>query len=285
MPKKTGASPAVTFASASRVVSSAPSLVTPGVPGIPAPVVLEAQLEAGGLQGALPDADAIAFTEALALAAVGAQDRAARVAALVKAGIASKLADRDRLAALEKANREAVDESSEINTAIEAGIVEADRLLALQVKANKRKIAKAAAATLAATLAEAARVEALRLAEAGKGTDGESSDDVEIFVPPPPSARELALLKGSAKPLKVVAGIPSAEDIAALKEEIAQKERLKEYELLQRRSALLNGAAPSVPHETGGGRYSKCRLVYSHILLFPSWKDQARGPGGSRGQQ
>ena len=91
--------------------------------------------------------------------------------------------------------------------------------MALQNKASKRKIAKATSATLAeAARVEALRVEALRLAAAGKTTDGESSDDVEIipFAPPPPSARELAALgKGSAKPLKVVTGMPTAEDVAS----------------------------------------------------------------------
>ena len=249
--KKIAASPAVTPASAGRVVPpalllekavsnglSAPTVVIPGVPGTSAPLALEAQPEVRGLGGDLPDAEAIAFAEAQALAAIEAQARAARVAALVKSGLAQKLAERDRLAAIEKANREAVDEISEINTAIEAGIVEADRLLALQDKANKRKIAKAASAALVeAARVEALRVEALRLAAAGKVTDGESCDDVEIipFIPPPPSARKLALLGKSS--VKVVTGIPTAEDVAALKNAVAQKELVKEYELLLHRNA------------------------------------------------
>ena len=190
------------------------------------------------------EAEALAASEALA-----AQNKAARIADKVKSGLALKLAERANQAAIEKANREAVDELGEVNAAIQAGLVESDRLAALQDKANKRKVAKAASAALV----EAARVEALRLAAAGKITDVESGDEVVIipFAPPPPSARELALLgKGSTKPLRVVTGRPTAEDVAALKAVVAQKELMKEFELLQRRDALLSVVAPAV---TGGG--------------------------------
>ena len=105
----------------------------------------------------------------------------------------------------------------------------------------------------------------LRLAAFRKETDGESDGEVVIipaFVPPPPSARELAALgKGKVKSPKVVTGMPSAEDVAALKAVVAQKELLKEFELLQRRDALLSG--------TGGVCYSKYCLVYSHTFLPP----------------
>ena len=121
--KKIAASPAVIPASAGRVVPSAPTVVIPSVPGSSAalaPSVLEVVPEVGRLGSEPLDPEAIAFAEAQAIAVSEAQARVERVAALVKAGIASKLAERDRLAALEKANREAVYESSEINTAIEA---------------------------------------------------------------------------------------------------------------------------------------------------------------------
>ena len=222
----------------------------PGIPLLP---------QASGRDGVLPDEEAIAFAEALALAA---QSRAARVAALVREGVTSKLAERERLAAIEKASREAAAESSEINAAIEAEIAEADRVLALKDRATKRKAQKAAQseAAYAARIAD----EALRLAAFRKETDGESDDEVVMmpaFVPPPPSARELALLgKGRVKTPKPVVGMPTAEDVATLKAVVVQKEILKEYELLQRRDALLSGAnTPFDPHAaavTGGGRYS-----------------------------
>ena len=202
------------------------------------------------------EADALAASEALA-----AQTKAARIAAMVKSGLASKLAERANLAAIDKANREAVDELSEISADIQAGLVEADRVSALQDKANKRRAAKAASAALAESArVEELRVETLRLEAAGKITDVESGDEVVIipFAPPPPSARELALLgRGSTKPPRAVTGIPTAEDVAALKAVVAQKELMKEFELLQRRDALLSVVAPAV---TGGGLL--CQMLF-----------------------
>ena len=281
--------PAVTPASVPGKVSGSkskatPIAVTPGAivtPPLAAPgaqpvdgglddlTASDAEAIASGAAETIAAAAAAASAAAAAAAANEAQVRAARVADLVKTGIESKLAERNRLAAIDKAKREAADESSEINAAIEAGIVEADRVSALQDKAVKRKAHKAA-------LAEAARVEALRLAAFHDETDGVSDDELVImpsFIPPPPSARELAVLaKSKVKPLKAVTGIPTAADVAALKAVVAQKEILKEYESLQRRDALLSGVnTPFDPHAaalTGDGCYSKCGLVYSHI--FPS---------------
>ena len=249
-----------------------PLVVTPGAIVTPPPLVPGAQPVVGGLDDLTAsdaDAEAIGLGFAQSIAAQEAQVRAARVADLVKTGIESKLAERNRLAAIDKASREAAAESSEINAAIEAGIAEADRASAMQDKTTKRKAHKA-------VLVEAARVEALRLAAFHDETDGVSDDELVImpsFIPPPPSARELAVLaKGKVKPLKAVTGIPTAADVAALKAVVAQKEILKEYELLQRRDALLSGVnTPYDPHAaavTGDGCYSKCGLVYSHI--FPS---------------
>ena len=284
MPAKKIAAPAAAISNAVRVAPpalslenaasnrlSAPTVVTPGASGIsadsaatrvvPSPLDPEIPLlsQASGHDGVLPDGEAIAFANALALAA--AQTKAARIAAMVKSGLASKLAERANLAAIERANREAADELSEINATIEAGLVEADRVSALKDKATKRKAQKAAQIEAAAS----ARIEAetLRLAAFYKETDGESDDEVVIipaFVPPPPSARELASLsKGRVKPPKVVTSMPTAEDVAALKAVVAQKELLKEFELLQRRDTLLSG--------TGGVCYFKCCLVYSHTFL------------------
>ena len=243
-----------------------PLVVTPGA------IVPGAQPAVGELDdptASEADAEAIGLGFAQSIAAQEAQVRAARVADLVKAGIESVLAERNRLAAIDKASREAAAESSEINAAIEAGIAEADRASAMQDKTTKRKAHKAA-------LAEAARVEALRLAAFHDETDGVSDDELVImpsFIPPPPSARELAVLaKSKVKPLKAVTGIPTAADVAALKAVVAQKEILKEYESLQRRDALLSGVnTPFDPHAaavTGDGCYPKCGSVYSHI--FPS---------------
>ena len=247
-----------------------PLVVTPGAIVTPPPLVPGAQPAVEGLDDlTASDAEAMGLGMAQSVAAQEAQVRAARVADLVKAGIESVLAERNRLAAIDKASREAAAESSEINAAIEAGIAEADRASAMQDKTTKRKAHKAA-------LAEAARVEALRLAAFHDETDGVSDDELVImpsFIPPPPSARELAVLaKSKVKPLKAVTGIPTAADVAALKAVVAQKEILKEYESLQRRDALLSGVnTPFDPHAaalTGDGCYSKCGLVYSHI--FPS---------------
>ena len=243
--------------------------------------------------------------EGQAIAAANDLARSLRIAASIKTGIAAKLAERaalektekaerdrlaalekgerDRLMALEKANREALDESSEINAAIEAGIVEADRLLALQVQtANKAIKAKAAKVAKEAARAELARVEALHLAAADKTTSGESSDGVEIipFVPPQ-SAHELAAIaKASAKP-KVVLGTPTAEDIASLKAMVSQTELVKEYELLLRRNALLSGDVPFDPHlalATGWGLVFQ-RPFYSHTSPFPQRRERRPSTG------
>ena len=154
-----------------------PLVVTPGA------IVPGAQPAVGELDdptASEADAEAIGLGFAQSIAAQEAQVRAARVADLVKAGIESVLAERNRLAAIDKASREAAAESSEINAAIEAGIAEADRASAMQDKTTKRKAHKAA-------LAEAARVEALRLAAFHDETDGVSDDELVImpsFIPP-----------------------------------------------------------------------------------------------------
>ena len=117
----------------------------------------------------------------------------------------------------------------------------------LQTKAAasaQHKLARAASA-------EAARIETLRVAAAGKITEGESSDAI-VFIPPPPTARELAALAKLSKvktPKAPVTGIPSAEDVAALKATVAQKELLKEYALLQRRDAALSSGVVGAPFD------------------------------------
>ena len=272
--KKTAAVPAV-ISNAGRVappalpLEKAASAVTPGLSGTPAvpvasgvapsPLVPRIPLlpRPSGHDGVLPDSEDIAFADALALAA---QAKAARIASMAKSGLESRLAERANLAAIDKVNREAADELSEINAIIEAGLVEADRVSTLKDKATKRKAQKAAQIEAAYT----ARIEAeaLSLAAFRKEADGDSDDEVEIIpalVPPPPSARELAALgKGKVKLPKASTGMPTAADVAHLKAVVAQKELVKEFELLQRRDALLSVVAPAVP---GGGLPCLMRFI------------------------
>ena len=114
--------------------SAASPAVIPVIPGLAVPsnsaaasIVVSGSSDALVVPGGDPPSVPIDAGAAAMIADIDAHTRAARVAGLVKAGIASKLAERERLAALEKATREAVNETSEINAAIEAGIVEVDR--------------------------------------------------------------------------------------------------------------------------------------------------------------
>ena len=107
------------------------ALAVPG--GETSSEALEAQRKAAEtIEARARDAAGREATEARVDADIEAQARALRVAALVKAGIASKMVERSRFAALQKAAREAVDESSEINAAIEESVAEADRLCAFR---------------------------------------------------------------------------------------------------------------------------------------------------------
>jgi len=236
-----------------------PPPLQPGAPLIVTPPLVPIPLDP---TGDVPSAEALAL-----------RAKEAAKAEAIKSGIAQRLAQQSIEQAREEAARLAAVEETEIEAAIVAGVAEQAKIASAARAKAKRKADKGESLRVAA--AENFQI-FNRLASAENVIVDESSDDDALvgFIPPPASAHELAakgnLAKSKKAKLPKPDGVPSAEDVAALKAIVDQKERSKEFALLQRRDAVLSGGNDFVdPLAADANGLYFARLSYSYIP-FPS---------------